>query len=235
MTMDKRAVILGLMGLAMIITAVHAQTSLGEIAGPLNFNVSLGGKQTLPLTIVAEGSNPIPYKVILPELSTVANEVTPTVVVSPSSGTLAPNTHLVINVTVYMPRGDKTSLEWKGIMQVIETAPGNSTSGGGASAEVVAGVAKLVTIDSAPAIFNPWDYIIPGAVAVVVIVGLVYYFKVMRKPTKAAGKRAVMVASVAAKKGAAGKSKGAPKKKSGRKSSKGTKKKAKKSTRRSRR
>ncbi|MCL4373958.1 MAG: hypothetical protein M1360_04830 [Candidatus Marsarchaeota archaeon] len=167
---------------------------LGEQAGQPFFNVSLGSSQTFNYTILNSGSAPIGYQVVLPTLNTIPHNATPTVIVTPMNGTLAPNSQQRISVTVFMPGSDKPYLKWQGVLQVVETATvSNATSGMGATLR--AGVAKIVTIESAPSKPLPLiDYVLIIVVVLVVII-IIAYLLVARRNARiaaaAARKRAV--------------------------------------------
>jgi len=91
--------------LSFILSTAYAQ--LGQQAGPLIFNVTLGGSQTLNYSILNGGSSPINFTVILPILNTIPNNQTPIVKVYPMNGTLAPHSQQTIHVTVFMPAKNK--------------------------------------------------------------------------------------------------------------------------------
>ncbi len=163
---------------------------LGEQAGQPTLNVSLGGSATFNYTILNAGDSPISYVVIPPTLNTIPHNVTPTVKITPMNGTLAPHSQQVISIKVYMPSSDKIGLTWQGIVQVVEVAPSATISGGGASATVTAGVAKILTIHSVAPVGWPLWLVIGIAVMIVAIAGgSGYYFFVYRK--KAAEKAAL--------------------------------------------
>ncbi|MGC8652082.1 MAG: hypothetical protein ACP5UH_02420 [Candidatus Micrarchaeia archaeon] len=160
---------------------------LGEQAGQPFFNVSIGSSETFNYTILNSGPTPIGYQVILPALNTIPHNATPTVVVTPMNGTLAPNSQQKISVTVFMPGSDKPYLKWQGVLQVVEVASVvNASSGMGATLR--AGVAKIVTIESAPPKPLPLiDYAI-SAIVVIAIVVIIAYIAVSRRNTKLAAK-----------------------------------------------
>ncbi len=163
-----------------------AEAQLGEVAGQPFFNVSIGSSKSLTVTIINEGSSPLPFKIILPTLNTIANTTQPVVTASPMGGAIPAQGSMKINVTVQMP-SDKRNMghTWTGILQIVEV--NNATSSGGMGAVIVAGVAKIVTIYASKPVFNPLPYIIAGIVAVVVVVGGgSYYLHAKRKAAKAA-------------------------------------------------
>ncbi|MGC9011246.1 MAG: hypothetical protein ACP5JN_03880 [Candidatus Micrarchaeia archaeon] len=186
--------------LAIFSTFVNAQ--LGQQAGPLVFNVTLGGSQTLNYTILNGGDSPIGFRVVLPVLNTIPHNETPTVSISPMNGTLAPHSQQVIHVTVYMPSKNKPGLVWNGGItpgtsgiQVIEVSPSQVSTGMGAT--VYAGVLKSITIYSAKPPLN--IMLIVGIVAIAVIVAIslvIYYYKVLlsAKARKAEARRKELAA-----------------------------------------
>jgi len=151
---------------------------LGEVAGQPFFNVSIGSSKSLTVTIINEGSSPLPFKVILPTLNTIVNTTQPIVTANPMSGVIPAGSSMAINVTVQMPY-DKRNVghTWTGILQVVEMS--NTTSSGGMGAVIIAGVAKIITIYASEPVFNPIPYIIGGIVAIVVVAGgtLYYYYR----------------------------------------------------------
>ncbi|MEM0202253.1 MAG: hypothetical protein QXR73_03690 [Candidatus Micrarchaeaceae archaeon] len=174
--MDAKYVLLAGLFIFLIFTATaHAQ--LGEEAGEPFFNISVGSSATFNYSILNSGSTPIHYTVILPSLNTIPHNVTPTVTVTPMNGTLAPNSQQVMTIAVSMPASDKPYLKWQGVLSVVSTAPiVNVTSGAGAV--IKEGVAKIVTIESEPPKPTPLVYYVVGAiVAVLVIVGALYFVR----------------------------------------------------------
>ena len=180
----KHYILFSFVFLAIFSTFVNAQ--LGEQAGPLFFNVTLGGSETLNYTILNGGDSPIGFRVVLPVLNSIPHNETPTVSISPMNGTLAPHSQQLIHVTVYMPSSDKPGLVWNGGVtpgtsgiQVIEVSPSQVSSGMGAT--VYAGVLKALTVESAKPPLNIMLIIgIILVVAVVVVIGIViYYYKVV--------------------------------------------------------
>ena len=75
--------------ISVLLGASYAQ--IGEVAGPLNFNVSIGSRQSLTLTIVNGGSGgPISYMATPTITTVIPNSTAPTVTVKPMNGTIAP-------------------------------------------------------------------------------------------------------------------------------------------------
>lgn len=181
-----------------IVSLSAVSADLGMVAGALSFNVSIGGHQTLQFKAFNSGSTPIHFNVVPPNYAPIINQTTPKVVITPSNGTIAPNSQLIFNVTVYMPGNDKAGDIWDNIAQVVAVA--NQTSSSGAT--VLAGVGKEIVIVSAPAKTN-WTLIYGsiGAVVIVVIAGAMYYLLVYRrkKTSRAAAKKAAGRAKVSAR------------------------------------
>ncbi len=104
--MDKKvSYFLLFIALSLLININYAQ--LGEVAGQLNFNVNLSSSQTQQMIIINSGKTNLQYEVFAPTLQMIANTTTPTITVSPINGTLRPYEQQTINITVYMPGGDK--------------------------------------------------------------------------------------------------------------------------------
>lgn len=171
--MNKSALaVLSLFSFLLIFSTISV-AQLGEIAGQPHFNVSIGGRQSLAVTVVNQADYPLPMKVILPNLvSKTANAVTPTFTANPMMGNVPPGGSLRINITVYMPGGtNKPGYSWTGVMQMVVVANSSVTNG----ASITEGVAKLITVDAAPHIPSIWDYawlmvLVVAAVVVVVVV-----------------------------------------------------------------
>jgi len=170
----------------------NAYAQLGEQAGPLVFNVTLGSSQTLNYSILNGGSSPINFTVILPILNTIPNNETPIVKVYPMNGTLAPHSQQTMHVTVFMPAKDKPGLTWSGGYSagtsgivVVEGSP-SIASGGGMGAVVYAAVIKGLIIKSAKPPIN--ILLIAGIVllaAIIVAGGTLYYYYRKRAAAKA--------------------------------------------------
>ena len=140
--MYKFTLIISFILLAFLISIAYAQ--LGEVAGPLNFNVNVSDNQTLVLTILNSGNTTLPYTVVPPSITPIVNETNPTVAISPISGALPPFHQQAINITIYIPASDKPGIMWRGVVQVIQGS--NATISGGAT--IQSGVAKLINIYS---------------------------------------------------------------------------------------
>jgi len=175
--------------ISFILSTAYAQ--LGEQAGPLVFNVTLGGSQTLNYSILNGGSSPINFTVILPILNTIPNNETPIVKVYPMNGTLAPHSQQVMHVTVFMSAKDKPGLTWSGGyakgtsgIAVVEGSPSIISSGMGAV--VYAAILKGIIIKSAKPPVN--IMLIVGIVLLATIIvagGALYYYYRKRAAAKA--------------------------------------------------
>lgn len=162
-----------------LITSIAA-AQLGEVAGQPTFNTSIGGTNTIQITIINQANYQLPVKVILPVLTTKdANTITPTVTAAPMVGNVPPDGQLHINVTVYVPGGtNKPGDSWTGVLQIV-TIPTTSSSAGGAT--ILEGVAKVVTINAGQPTFNISDYLIPIAVVVIVAVAAAGVYMMRKK------------------------------------------------------
>ena len=176
----KNKFIITAVSVALLLTLL-APTSfsqnLGQSAGSLVFNVSLGGTQTSGYTIFDGGSSPISYTVSPPQYNPIKNETTPTVTVTPLSGTLQPGQQAGISVTVRMPSNDKPGIKWDGIMQVLATT--NASNPGGAVIQGGLGKEVIIYSSSPPkGTLGPIVYVIIGAVgAAAIVAGVVLAFK----------------------------------------------------------
>jgi len=195
-----------------------ASAQLGEQAGPLVFNITLGESETLNYTILNAGSSPINFTVELPILNTIPNNETPIIKVYPMNGTLAPHSQQVMHVTVFMPVKDKPGLTWSGGyakgtagIAVVEGSPSIASSGMGAV--VYAGIVKGLIISSAKPPIN--ILLIAGIILLVAVIAAgsaVYYYYRRRAAAKAKKKlRAKELAKLRAR--ARGKARKAVKKK----------------------
>ena len=145
---------------------------LGEVAGPVSFNVNISSSQTLQMIVINSGNTTLSYNIILPTLKAQqVNSTTPTVTTPSLNGTIKPYEQMPINITVHMPSANnKPGYSWVGVVQVIETT--NQANAGGAV--VQSGVAKIISITAAePKALNPLIYI-AGAIVIICIVGFAY-------------------------------------------------------------
>lgn len=167
-------------------TILVSSAQLGEIAGQPTIPVNLGGSNSVNITVVNQGSTPLPIRVVLPMLNTIKNTTTPIVTASPMNGSIPPNSEFVIKLTVYMPSAkNKAGLSWTGIMQIIEVPP-NTPASATSSAQIIAGVAKIVTIDSIAPVFDIYEYLIPAIVIIVIVVVALYLYRSKKAKPKAA-------------------------------------------------
>jgi len=168
---------------------------LGEEAGPLIFNITPGGSQTLNYSILNAGSSPINFTVLLPMLSRIPNNETPIIKVYPMNGTLAPRSQQVMHITVFMPAKDKPGLTWSGGyspetsgIMVVENAP-SVTNGEGIGAVVYAAVIKGLIITSATPSINILLIVIILLLIAIIICIIVYYYRRKRANQKIRKKR----------------------------------------------
>lgn len=160
-----------------------AHGQLGEVAGQVHFNVSIGGSQTLNMTVVNSGSSSVGFTASLNSITKIANTTTPKVTVSPASGVLLPHQQENLQITVSMPYNSKDiGKGWEAIISVVEQSNSSSSSGG---ITVQEGVAKIITISAKQPTF-PLLIIIIIVVIVAVVAGAAFYFIKIRgkKPSK---------------------------------------------------
>jgi hypothetical protein len=181
-------------------------SSIGQIAGPLNFNVSIGGTQSQTLTIINSGDEPINYSSTPTVTTLIPNATMPQITINPSNGIVEPHGRVCLNVTVYMPGNkNKPGMKWQGYVSTVELTTMSMVGG----ANIQAGVLKMMAITAAPPKIPIMLYAgIAIAVAIVVIAIVAYYLK------KRGKKKAGAVAARASKraKKPAGKRKAAGKK-----------------------
>ncbi len=165
--------VLSLFSFLLIFTTVSV-AQLGEVAGQPHFLVNLGGSNSIVITILSQAGYPLPIKVILPTLtSTDANAITPIVTATPMEANVPVGGDLYINVTVHMPEGtNKPGYSWSGVLQVV--AVSNSSSGGGA--QILEGVAKIVSVTAEQHVPSIWDYLWLMILIVAIVVAIVVVF-----------------------------------------------------------
>ncbi|MCL5680207.1 MAG: hypothetical protein M1465_02620 [Candidatus Marsarchaeota archaeon] len=181
-----------------LILGTMAYAQLGEQAGQPSFNISVGSSSTFNYSILNSGSSPIPFKVVPPTLNIIPHNATPIVTVVPMNGTLAPNSQQVISIRVSIPYSDKPYLKWQGILSVVEVSPTQNITGG-TGAVIEAGIAKIVTIESAPAKGIPEIYYIISALVVIIAVGLIIYLLSKKRSRAAMARRKARTAYVKAR------------------------------------
>ncbi len=155
-----------------------SNAQIGEVAGPINFNVSLGSSQSLQYTIVNGGGTPINFYIKAAITSSIKNETTPTITANPVNGTILPHQQFPINLTVLMPSSDKPGLTWQGTVQALEAS--NLTAQGG-GAVIQTGVLKGIMVESAKPKGLPIEYVIIFVAVVAVVLILSYYLFIRRK------------------------------------------------------
>ena len=177
--MGARRVLLPLLFVLFSIAAVSS-AQLGEQSGQPTLNVSVGGSAVFNYSVMNSGSGTINFTVILPTLNTIPHNATPTVTITPMSGSLPPGGSKTISIKAYVPSGDKVGLKWQGVVQVVEVVPSASSSGG-LGATINAGIAKILTIYSTAPKSSPLLYYIIIIVAVAAIAVAAYYLLVLRR------------------------------------------------------
>ena len=129
---------------------------IGEVAGPLNFQVPVGHSETLhQWTIIDGGDTPLNFMIDVPgslQVTSSANssegQTIPTVTAFPLNGTIQPHGMFVVNVTVYMPLNNTPGqTSWEGLISAVEVT-NQSNSGGAFGAVILQGVAKVLSITS---------------------------------------------------------------------------------------
>ncbi|MGC8567793.1 MAG: hypothetical protein ACP5LP_00900 [Candidatus Micrarchaeia archaeon] len=128
------------------VVANAQKANLGEVAGPLNFNVPLGGNETLNFTILYQGGSEGSFQIIPPTLTvtpSTANVITPQVIISPMNGSFSGMEN--IKITVNMPSDvEELNHSWTGIIQAVQPINKSSNFSGGAI--IAVGVAKTISI-----------------------------------------------------------------------------------------
>ncbi len=169
---------------SLLVASISAQ--IGEVAGPVYLNVSLGSNATSHFTIVNPTNTSACFKTLEPVLiGGGPNATTPNVTVTPLYGCVPPHSQYFVNVTAYMPSNDIVGLQWTGFAEALVV---QNTSGGGGGAYLQGGVAKRVYINSLPAIVHPISPYV-YAIAVVVLAVLAAAALKLRKGKKPAQSR----------------------------------------------
>jgi hypothetical protein len=136
---------------------------------------------------------------VLPTLNTIPHNVTPIIAVTPMNGTLAPNSQQVISIRASIPSGDKPYLKWQGVLSVVEIAPAANITGG-AGAVIREGVAKIVTIESAPPKGIPLIYYLIASLVIVIVAVVAAYAMLLKKKSRmAVAKKKAMIAEAKAR------------------------------------
>ncbi len=170
--------------LTLFLMSYTASACIGLIAGKINFNVTAGTSETLPMQVFNACNNQTIYFNATARFGVITNVTTPKVTVSPADGTMGPSAPQFINITVSMPYNATPNTTWTGGVVVVEVS--NLSAGGGASVQT--GVIKRITAVAKAA---PVNYLLYGAAGVAVIAiagGGAYYFKFLRKGKKPARK-----------------------------------------------
>ncbi len=122
---------------------------IGEVAGHVHFNVSLGSRQTIQIQIFNScNSTTINFTSVV-TLDPLANAQTPNITVHPKHGTLLPDQGTPIYLTVSMPPNAIVNTTWSGGAAVFESinvpGPNGTVSQGGV------GVQKILSATALPA------------------------------------------------------------------------------------
>lgn len=138
-----------------------AYAQLGEVAGFVYINASVGGSGYGRFTIINPTGTPIPYDTTVSQLTTsTANQTSPVISVTPMNGTVQPHSSLILNITAHIPNNDKVGVTWTGFVNALMVP--NQSSGGGARVEL--GVAKRIFVNSEKPVQNYLAYEIAAAV-----------------------------------------------------------------------
>lgn len=170
--------------------SVFSYAQIGEVAGPVNFNVSVGSYQSLPVTIVDGGNAPIAFNVTYVLTTKIKNVTAPIVTINPMNGTINPHSEVVLNVTTYVPGNDKPGTFWNGQISVVSNSVAQIT---GSGAIIRAGTLKIFTITAAQPKSNIL-LIVLIIVIIVILIIIVYYiykkrFEKNRVPHRQKGKK----------------------------------------------
>ncbi len=145
--------VLPLILIASLVLAPIVGAQLGEIAGQLNFAVQVGHNETLQLHLLNEGNSSIGVQVTAQAVqfssnkTTQANQIAPSIFISPEFATVPAYGTVAVNVTVFMPLSNKPNwASWEDILSAQEET--NASNSGGAL--ILQGVAKLVSMSAIP-------------------------------------------------------------------------------------
>ncbi|MEM0154969.1 MAG: hypothetical protein QW814_04010 [Methanothrix sp.] len=180
--------LLALFSVSFLIGISSAQ--LGEVAGEPTFYVNISSTYHYNYTFINQGATPIPFKTIMTNFKTSAkNSTLPIVTVTPSTGTIPPNSQIHIEVSVYLPAKNNTpGMQWQAVLEVVA----NSTSSKVGGAVIDEGVAKIITIVATSAKPNYTAYILGGIAIVAIVIGVIAGLYVKRN--KKAAKRTEKIA-----------------------------------------
>ena len=177
----KSAIVAVILFLSVFLAAT-AYAQLGEVAGQPTIVVPAGSSSSANVILVNSGSSPISFRVILPYLKPVVNETTPVVTSIPMNGTILPHSQINVTIKVSIAAKDKPGLSWTGVWQAVEVT--NNTASGPTSAILTAGVAKIVTINSAKPLPFPILYVAIIILVIIIVIGLAAYFFMGKKRQK---------------------------------------------------
>lgn len=150
---------------------------IGEVAGPVNFNVSVGSTQSLIVTIVDGGNTPIMFNATPLITTVIKNATAPIMKVYPQNGTIQPHSQVALNLTAYVPGGDKPGMFWNGQLSVISNS---STKINGSGAIIHEGTLKIFTVTAAQQKFDIFLYV-GIVVLIVILIVAVYFYKKMKR------------------------------------------------------
>ncbi len=164
-----------------------SSAQLGEVAGEPTFYVNISSTYTYNYTFINQGSDPIPFRVIIDPLrTTVRNSTLPIVTASPMSGSIPPKSKINVKVSVFVPAKNNTpGMKWQGVLEVVVNSTSNFTGG----AVIQEGVAKIITIIATPAKPNS-NYLIYEVAASVAVGsatagGIIFLYAMRRRKAKA--------------------------------------------------
>jgi hypothetical protein len=174
--------------LCAFLAAGTSSACIGLVAGKVQFNVTVGSSETLPIYIHNACQNQsISYDAGV-KLVPLVNQSTPRVTISPANGTLGPGAYASLNITVYMPYNATPGTVWHG--GAVATEVTNESAYG---ATVQVGVVKEFAVTAVAA---PPDYRLYAAAAIAIAIGAaggaVYYSiasKRSRKPARKTRRR----------------------------------------------
>jgi hypothetical protein len=201
--------VLPLLLAASLLLAPIAGAQLGEIAGQLNFQVQIGHNETLQLHLLNEGNTSIGVQVTAQTMqftsnkTTQANQITPTIYISPENVTVPAYGTAAVNVTIFMPLSNRPNwASWQDIISAQEET--NATNSGGAL--ILQGVAKLVAVSAVPSTTTTTT--IPTTIAqsglsalsgvavpiiiliIIIVVAIAYYYSSRGTKKRPAGRKA---------------------------------------------
>ncbi len=168
---------------------------LGMVAGQPHVSVPIGSSNSVNITFINNAFNEsISFRVVLPIFQNTTNSTVPIVTATPMEMSIPPRTDKVVMLSVFVPSNkNKVGQTWTGVVQFIVES--NTTNPGGAV--VQAGLAKILTVTAAPAIFDPIPYIVAVVVILAAVAVVALYFNRKKKSAKIrAEKRQVSVKAI---------------------------------------